>query len=104
MSDINSITVSDVGDSANSLTVGDSTNSGVPVNTGLFNAGFVNTQWSIPAAGRYGAYHFFYDVESWLEYDWNGSADGINEDPSGVVNFGQYRGNDRLIYWKEINF
>jgi len=104
VSDIYSIIVSDVGDSSNNLTVGDSTNSGVPANTGLFNAGFVNTQWSIPAAGRYGAYQFLYNVKSWLKYDWNGSADGIDEDPTGIVNFGQYRGNDRIIYWKEINF
>jgi len=38
-------------------------------------------------------------VPSWLEFDFNGDAS--LEDPSGQAFFGQYRDNDRIIYWHE---
>ncbi len=39
----------------------------------------------------------------WLRYDWdqNGAHDN---DPQATATFGVYRGNDRVIYWKEINY
>ncbi len=37
----------------------------------------------------------------WLRYDWD--ADGSLEDhPTRSATFGQYRGNDRIIYWREV--
>jgi len=39
------------------------------------------------------------DVPSWLEFDFSG--DSTPEDPSAQAFFGQYRGNDRIIYWRE---
>jgi MSHA biogenesis protein MshQ len=103
LTDINTITVTDVG-SADNLAVGNSTISGQVADDGQFSNGLFNTSWSVPTNNRYGTYSFLYAVESWLQYDWNASADGVNEDPAGIVNFGQYRGNDRVIYWKEINY
>ena len=100
LSNVNTITVTDTGDPVNNLTSTDSAISGAISDTGLFSSGLFNTNWSVPSSNRYGSYHFLYTVENWLKYDWNGSGD---EDPSGVVNFGQYKGNDRIIYWKEIN-
>jgi len=38
-------------------------------------------------------------VDAWLKYDWNGSGD---EDPLSTATFGQYRGHDRIIYWREV--
>ena len=35
----------------------------------------------------------------WLTDDFN--DDGILEDPSATATFGVYRGNDRIIYWRE---
>lgn len=104
LSNVFAITVTDVGNSGNSLTVGDSSISGASGNVGFFASGLLQVNWSVPVNGRYGAYRFSYGVESWLKYDWDGSGDGVNEDPNGNVSFGQYRGNDRIIYWKEINY
>ncbi|WP_299019228.1 DUF6701 domain-containing protein [uncultured Photobacterium sp.] len=36
-----------------------------------------------------------YSNQPWLTYNWRGKGD---EDPSAVVTFGVYRGNDRIIY------
>ncbi|MBU2880199.1 LamG domain-containing protein [Aliiglaciecola lipolytica] len=38
--------------------------------------------------------------DDFLQYDWNGSESGIGN-PSAIVSFGQFRGNDRIIYWRE---
>lgn len=40
------------------------------------------------------------DVQPWLQYNWRGQGD---EDPSTVVTFGIYRGNDRVIFRGESN-
>jgi len=37
----------------------------------------------------------------WLQYEWVGAID-YKDDPTGRVNFGIYRGNDRIINWREI--
>ncbi|MFA3791471.1 DUF6701 domain-containing protein [Aliiglaciecola sp. SL4] len=39
--------------------------------------------------------------DDFLQYDWNGSEIGIGN-PSAIVSFGQFRGNDRIIHWREI--
>ena len=36
-----------------------------------------------------------YEDQPWLQYNWRQLGD---EDPSTVVTFGIYRGNDRVIY------
>lgn len=41
-----------------------------------------------------------YQTDSWLRYNWNTSTAG-DENPSATAIFGRYRGNDRLIYWRE---
>ena len=39
----------------------------------------------------------------WLRFNWDASADGSLEDaPQRFATFGQYRGNDRIIYWREV--
>ncbi|MGB0732965.1 MAG: DUF6701 domain-containing protein, partial [Pontibacterium sp.] len=51
-------------------------------------------------AGNTGQVEVTIDVPSYLEYDWDG-ADSDDEDPSGTVTFGNYRGNDNIIFWLE---
>ena len=39
----------------------------------------------------------------WLQFDWSTNGTGAVEDaiPTYNINFGQFRGNDRVIYWRE---
>ncbi|MGI2853231.1 DUF6701 domain-containing protein [Shewanella algae] len=44
-------------------------------------------------------------VPEWLQWywNWNGLNDGALSDPRASVFFGRYRGNDRIISWREVN-
>ena len=101
LSQIGVVTVTDVGDAAAPLLSTDSSASGEIADTGVFASGLLQVNWAATAGGRYGTLRFPYNIDSWLEYDWSGSGD---EDPEASVTFGQYRGHDRVIYWKEINY
>ncbi|GAA5131715.1 hypothetical protein GCM10025767_04340 [Thalassotalea piscium] len=53
-------------------------------------------------AGNQGQIGVEYDTFDWLKYDWNNS--GLhNQNPSAVATFGLFRGNDRVIYWREVS-
>lgn len=39
--------------------------------------------------------------DDYLQYDWNGDDSGIGN-PSALISFGQFRGNDRIIHWREV--
>ena len=41
-----------------------------------------------------------WDVPVWLQGDWNQDDTLVN--PSATATFGVYRGNDRIIYWREV--
>jgi MSHA biogenesis protein MshQ len=54
-----------------------------------------------PGAGNRGKIGVSYNTKDWLKYDWNN--DGLyNNNPSGTATFGVYRGNDRIISWREV--
>ncbi|MBU2969490.1 LamG domain-containing protein [Pseudoalteromonas sp. C2R02] len=38
-------------------------------------------------------------VPDFLKFDWNN--DNTDDNPSSTIQFGRYRGNDRVIYWRE---
>ena len=101
LSQIGTITVTDVGDASDPLLASDSTPTDEGSDSGVFSSGLLTVTWSATAGGRYGTIRFPYSIDSWLQYDWQGSG---NEDPQASVTFGQYRGHDRVIYWKEINY
>ena len=49
-----------------------------------------------------------YSIYDWLKYDWNNideGSDGLiyDDDPSATATFGIFRGNDRIIYQREVN-
>jgi len=83
--------------------------------TGTASGGVATIQMSTPGTGNVGIVDLCLNVENWLKYDWNG--DGINlaqtcdvsssatqgDNPMSTATFGQYRGNDRIIYWREVN-
>jgi hypothetical protein len=59
-----------------------------------------------PGAGEQGTVDVEYDIYSWLKYDWNWdgvTAKEFSENPDAVATFGQFRGNDRIIYQREVN-
>jgi|GEM_PF-767175 len=54
-----------------------------------------------PGAGNQGQIGVSYDAYDWLKYDWD--ADGVFDDsPSAIATFGVFRGNDRIIHWREV--
>ncbi|WDE03160.1 hypothetical protein SG34_017275 [Thalassomonas viridans] len=66
---------------------------------------------SAPGAGNVGNIYYSYGggnniTPAWLKYDWDnqdGQLDGpFDDNPKALVSFGQYHGNDRVLYWREI--
>ncbi len=55
----------------------------------------------MPAPGTQGNIEFTLDVESWLQYDWDNDDSTNDTNPTATATFGRYRGNDRIINWRE---
>ena len=53
---------------------------------------------SAPGIGNDGTVDLTLDTPAYLEFDWSGAG---STDPSGTARFGRYRGNDRVIFWRE---
>jgi MSHA biogenesis protein MshQ len=75
--------------------------------TGNFIAGKTRTiKLAAPGAGNQGKIGVSYDASDWLKYDWDPDVeiDGVvyNENPSATATFGLFRGNDRIIYQREV--
>lgn len=65
---------------------------------GLFNK-FI---FSAPNNNRQGPLKLEYEVPSWLKYDWTDGDGPFTENPSSLITFGLFRGNDRIISWREV--
>ncbi len=74
---------------------------------GAFALGLAELQIAKPSDGSQGQIRITYDdTPSWLQYDWswNGSDPlDFTENPSAIATFGLFRGNDRIIYQREVN-
>jgi MSHA biogenesis protein MshQ len=70
--------------------------------TGAFMSGKTQAiELQATGAGNTGNIGVTYNAPSWLKFDWNG--DGVyDNNPASVATFGLFRGNDRIIYWREI--
>lgn len=58
---------------------------------------------SAPGADSTGTVGLTYQSDSWLRFDWDNNASTADEDPSATATFGQHRGHDRIIYWREVS-
>ncbi len=61
-------------------------------------------QWlmfSAPGSNKQGSLELEYQVPPWLQYDWNNDTNFTNN-PTAKLTFGIFRGNDRIIYQREI--
>jgi hypothetical protein len=81
----------------------------VPTLTNVFggNGNFINGQTNglaleAPGSGNVGEIGVSYAAPSWLQFDWSGDGTYDN-DPTAVASFGGYRGNDRVIYKRELS-
>ncbi|MEM0515068.1 DUF6701 domain-containing protein [Pseudoalteromonas sp. YIC-827] len=50
--------------------------------------------------GKVGEYPITYPASDWLLWDWD-SDNNADDDPAAILHFGRFRGNDRIIYWRE---
>ena len=76
-------------------------NTNVLGGVGVFVGGQTNElQLEAQGAGNQGQMDVTYDIFDWLKFDWNN--DGTFDNPSAVASFGVYRGNDRIIYSREV--
>lgn len=54
-----------------------------------------------PGADNTGAVDITHTVPAWLRYDWD--IDGLHDNnPTATATFGRFRGNDRIIFWREV--
>jgi len=66
--------------------------------------GVGNYQFTAPGAGHTGEVKISVNLNTmpWLQYDWNNNGT-LDNPPDASATFGLYRGNDRIIYWREVN-
>lgn len=65
------------------------------------SAGVGFLQYSAPGVGNSGQLNMSYQVPAWLQTE-NSADDAYDDDPAASITFGQFRGHDRVIYWREI--
>ncbi|MDX3775149.1 hypothetical protein QE250_13605 [Chromatiaceae bacterium AAb-1] len=58
----------------------------------------------LPAPRERGQGNMEYQLndQPWLQYNWSGNATGNDENPAAHFIFGNYRGNPRQIFWREL--
>jgi predicted acyltransferase (DUF342 family) len=64
---------------------------------------FNTLRWLATGTGTTGEFIFEYDAPTWLEFPWQDEAGNSHAEPRALGGFGQYRGNSRVLFWKEIN-
>jgi len=57
----------------------------------------------LSSGGNQGAIDIEYTTPAWLQYNWSGKASNLHdENANATATFGVYRGNDRIISWREV--
>ena len=87
---------------------GNTTGTFAALNPGVsfsFANGDASLNFSAPGTGNTGSFLVEIDLSNlpWLRHDWNSDGDFANDTslPGVLVNFGSYRGHDRVIFWQE---
>ena len=81
---------------------------GVNSITSVFSSGtYRGIELDAPNPSARGNLQFEYQVPTWLKYNWNGIDEGsdsnlFDDNPSAIITFGLFRGNDRIISWREV--
>ncbi len=76
---------------------------GLSVDNGSVVSGSTNRLiLQAPGEGNTGAVQVDYVSFDWLKYNWSGTA-SVTENPSAIATFGVFRGNDRIINWREVD-
>lgn len=57
---------------------------------------------SAPGSGNVGTVDLEYQGDLWLQYDWDNDPATADTHATSTATFGQYRGHDRVIYWREL--
>lgn len=70
----------------------------------VFNNGDAGLSFTAPGDGNVGQFDLSANLTNypWLQFDWNGDGSHDNN-PAGLIFFGRYRGNDHIIYWREVH-
>lgn len=103
LNDVDSCTAT----SATSLSIVDNpsalTTSAAGIDSDLFTGELLpdSLYWTPPSPTATGEFLFEYQTDSWLEYPWLDENGGSHRFPRAEAGFGQYRGNDRVIFWME---
>ena len=85
-----------------SLSGGSTTPSGNGIFTSGSTAHASAVSLSAPGTGNVGTVDLDFEVDDWLKYDWDNDNTTADTNPTATATFGQYRGNDRVIYWREV--
>lgn len=97
----------DAATSANEPVTPADTNAEVPSPFTTFNQGEYR-YFIFTAPNKRGSLTVEYEIPSWLKFDWDKVDQGndsliYDDNPSAIMTFGIYRGNDRIIYYREVN-
>ncbi len=81
------------------IVIGDLSISG---SDGSFSGGQLKNM-ELSSGGNRGSIEVVYTTPSWLQYNWTGKVSNLHdEDANATATFGVYRGNDRIISWREV--
>lgn len=68
----------------------------------IYNAGAGSVLLAAPNADNDGSVNIQFTVPVFLQFDWDGDASTVDTSPINTATFGSFRGNDRVIYRREV--
>ena len=81
-------------------------NSGETSISAVSDTNYINASGSVtlssPGNGNFGSVDVIFTVPNYLQYDWDADNTTPDASPRNTATFGSYRGNDRIIYRREV--